>query len=155
MSWIIRNAKADDEQLILGLINQESKQSNIVPRDRIDWQNFVVGMIKDEIVSCVGYKVWDSILPEIISTIVIPKYRGKIKIAKPMVWKLLSNLKKRGFHSVFCLTTRQDFFEKFGMQIVPVKVFPQKILADCQFCPRNLGGPHNPKCDDIALFREL
>jgi argininosuccinate lyase/amino-acid N-acetyltransferase len=155
MSWKLRMAKKSDVEAILVLINEESTRSNVVPRNFIDWQNFVVAEIKGELVACVGYKTWDQILPEIISTIVRPEYRGKTDIGYSMVYKLLAQLQRRGFRSVFCLTDRGDFFSRIGFAEADVGLFPAKIMSDCSRCPKNYGSPLNPLCHERAMFTRL
>ena len=155
MTWKISMARMEDEASILELIHQETLSSNVIPREKIDWENFVVCKIGDHIVGCVGYKIWDKILPEVISTIVVEEYRGKTKIGKALVEKVLKTLKRRGFRSAFCLTENVRFFSKFDFIVVDVGLFPAKIIADCAKCPKNYGSPHNPLCPDQAMYLKL
>ncbi len=54
-----------------------------------------------------------------------------------------------GIPTVFCLTYRPDFFERFGFRQVDVMELPRKVWGECQRCPKF------PNCDEVALVLNL
>lgn len=155
MSWRIRRAQAVDERGILEFINREAQESNVLRREVIDWQNFVVCKIGNKIVGCVGYKTWDPMLPEVISIIVEEGFRGRTGISRALIWKLLSLLEERNFELVFCLTDKERFFARFGFVKTDIRFFPDKIIKDCSVCRKLLGSPYHSECSEVAMLRKL
>jgi len=156
MCWLIRPALESDVSEMLEIINDEARRGNVLPRFNIDYQNHVLVYddITGKIVGCVGYKVWDQILPELISLVIVPGYRNK-NISIPLVHALLDAVRRREFQTIFLLTEEPRFFSKFGFWSVSITTFPSKVFADCANCPKNTGKGIIPSCPDTAMLLKL
>jgi amino-acid N-acetyltransferase len=155
MCWSIRAAGKADVVAIKELILKESESSAaVLPRSSIDYHNYIIVEEGGKLIGCVGYKVWDKILPELISAIVDPSFRN-LHIGESMVAALVNLVRHRGYRNLMLLTPKPEFFRKCGFEQVDVGLFPAKILADCAKCPKNLGSPLNPLCPDVAMVIKL
>ncbi|MGB2852960.1 MAG: GNAT family N-acetyltransferase, partial [Dehalococcoidia bacterium] len=61
----------------------------------------------------------------------------------------INDARNLGIETIFCLTYRPGFFERFGFHQVDKKELPHKIWAECLRCPKF------PDCDEIALIYPL
>ncbi|MFA6973818.1 MAG: GNAT family N-acetyltransferase [Parcubacteria group bacterium] len=151
-------AKRKDCVRISRFINSKSMENVLLKRSTKQiiemWKNFSLAMDGEKIVGVVGFKVWPDNQPEIISLAVNDVYRG-MGIGTRLIEYILEKIKKRGFKLVFALTTAAGLFEKAGFKKIPIKKFPLKTWGDCKYCPKNLGSPDNPLCDEVALMKEI
>ncbi|MFA6383224.1 MAG: GNAT family N-acetyltransferase [Parcubacteria group bacterium] len=154
----IVSAKRKDCTHISRFINDKSMGGILLkrsPKQILEmWKNFSLAMDGEKIIGIVGFKVRLDDQPEIISLAVSDVYRG-MGIGTKLVEHSLGKIKERGFKIVFALTTATRLFEKLGFKKVSIKKFPLKAWEDCRYCPRNLGGPDNPLCDEVALSKRL
>jgi amino-acid N-acetyltransferase len=54
-----------------------------------------------------------------------------------------------GIPTVFCLTYKPAFFEKFGFYQLDKMELPRKVWTECYHCPKF------PNCDEVALLCRL
>lgn len=154
----IVSAKRKDCMHISRFINDKSMGGILLERSPEQilemWKNFSLAMDRKKIIGIAGFKVWPDDQPEIISLAVSDVYRG-MGIGTKLVEHSLERIKERGFKVAFALTTATRLFERLGFKKVSIKKFPLKAWDDCRYCPRNLGGPDNPLCDEVALSKKI
>jgi amino-acid N-acetyltransferase len=62
---------------------------------------------------------------------------------------LIEEAERREIPTLFALTRAVGFFERCGFTVVEKDMFPEKVWADCQFCPVR----HH--CDETAVVLDL
>ena len=67
-------------------------------------------------------------------------------IGAQLVEACLQEAKELGLPTVFCLTYKPAFFEKFGFSQVEKTELPHKVWGECYLCPKF------PNCDEVALI---
>jgi amino-acid N-acetyltransferase len=154
MSLSIRTPLASEIPQVLQLINHESESGTVLAKSKVNPANYLVAIIDDKIVGCVGLKLWQPKLPEIVSLVVSPEFR-KISLGLRLVEAIILNLKLQGHYRVFCLTGVPKFFSQLGFVEVDLDFFPDKIYGDCRHCKRNAGHPTNPLCNEVAMYLKL
>ena len=70
-------------------------------------------------------------------------------IGAQLVEACLKETKELGIPTVFCLTYRPTFFEKFGLAQVDKMELPRKVWTECYRCPKF------PDCNEVALICNL
>ncbi|MBI3953402.1 MAG: N-acetyltransferase [Chloroflexi bacterium] len=66
-----------------------------------------------------------------------------------LVEAVLRDARELGLASVFCLTYRPSFFERFGFQRAAMMELPRKVWTECVRCSKF------PDCGEIALVKPL
>ena len=102
----------------------------------------------ERVVACVALHVSWSDLAEIKSLAVVEDSQEE-GIGAQLVEACLKETKELGICTVFCLTYRPSFFEKFGFSQVDKMELPHKVWAECYRCPKF------PDCDEVALIYHL
>ena len=72
--------------------------------------------------------------------------KQKQGIGTKLVEACLNEAREFGIPSVFCLTYKPAFFEKFGFSQVDKMTLPRKVWNECFHCPKF------PDCDEVALI---
>ena len=151
---IIKPAKIKNIKEIVDIIKNESLNSTVIKKSykRIlgNYKNFLVALDGEKVVGTIGFKSWSGVHIEIVSLVVDRDYRGE-GLGVNLIKEIIAVIKKRGHKKAFVLTEVIELFKKFGFTDVDIKIFPQKILNDCKYCPRNAGGPDDPLCNEKAL----
>jgi amino-acid N-acetyltransferase len=70
-------------------------------------------------------------------------------IGSQMVEACLEEAKTLGLPTIFCLTYKPAFFEKFSLSQVDKMELPRKVWTECYHCPKF------PDCDEVALILKL
>lgn len=107
-------------------------------------------IIKDgeRVIACAALHVNWSDLAEIRSVAVAEDSQGQ-GVGDRLIRACLKDAKKLGIPTVFCLTYKPGFFEKFGFTQVDKMELPQKIWNECYRCSKF------PNCDEVALVCRL
>ena len=99
----------------------------------------------ESIVACAALHVMWEDLAEIKSLAVAEESQKK-GIGEQLVDACLEEAKRLGMPTVFCLTYKSAFFERFGFKQVDKMELPHKVWTECYRCPKF------PNCDEIALI---
>ena len=91
---------------------------------------------------------WED-LGEIRSVAVLPGFQ-KNGIGSLLVKKCIEEAKSIGLKKVFALTTRANFFKRFGFQEVRKEDLPPHIWSECKDCVK-----YPDKCDEIPMVLNL
>ncbi|MGC8764497.1 MAG: N-acetyltransferase [Brevinematia bacterium] len=148
----IRSAKLTDAIYIEELINSYARKGLMLSRKKENIiegiRNYLVVVIKDEVVGCCAVSFFTETLAEIRSLAVREDYRGK-GIGKELVLNAEKLLSEEGIKRVFVLTYQVEFFRKLGYSIVDKSSFPQKIWRDCLNCSKIM------QCDEVAMQKTI
>lgn len=102
----------------------------------------------ERVIACAALHVSWLDLAEIKSLAVAEDSR-KQGIGAQMVEVCLKEAKELGIATVFCLTYKPAFFERFGFSQVDKMELPRKVWTECYRCPKF------PNCDEVALVYQL
>ena len=146
---IVRQATLADVDSLMDMIEYWAKQGQNLPRKRNDIirgiQTFAVCVKDDKVVGCACLYVYDSGLAEIRSLGVSPVIQRQGQ-GRAIVNYLLKRASKMFIQRVFVLTRSPEFFSKVGFQKTVIEALPEKILKDCENCPKR------EKCDEVAYI---
>jgi len=102
----------------------------------------------ERVIACVALHISWSDLAEIKSLAVTEDSQRK-GIGDQLIEACLREAKELGISTVFCLTYKPAFFEKFGFSQVDKAELPHKVWGECYRCPQF------PDCDEVALIYHL
>ena len=144
----VRRAVADDVPAIVKLVNSHALSGDVLPRstnavyETID--DWFVAIAGDEVLGCVSLLGYASGLVEVRSLVVGSRYR-ELGIGSRLLRALLAEARQRRITTLFALTRKVAFFERFGFLISERKLFPEKVWHDCLQCPLL------DACDETAM----
>lgn len=148
-NFTVRQATLADVNSLMDMIEYWAKQGQNLPRKRNDIirgiQTFAVCVKDDKVVGCACLYVYDSGLAEIRSLGVSPVIQRQGQ-GRAIVNYLLKRASKMFIQRVFVLTRSPEFFSKVGFQKTVIEALPEKILKDCENCPKR------EKCDEVAYI---
>ena len=102
----------------------------------------------ERVIACAALHVSWSDLAEIKSLAVAEDSQNQ-GIGAWLVEACLGEARELGVPTVFCLTYRPEFFEKFGFYQQDKMELPRKVWNECYCCPKF------PNCDEVALVHHL
>lgn len=102
----------------------------------------------ERVIACVALHVSWSDLAEIKSLVVAEDYQQQ-GVGARMMEACIREAKGLGIPTIFCLTYKPAFFEKFGFSQVDKAELPRKVWGECYRCPKF------PDCDEVALIYHL
>ena len=148
-NFIVRQATLADVDSLMDMIEYWARQGQNLPRKRNDIirgiQTFAVCVKDEKVVGCACLYVYDSGLAEIRSLGVSPVIQRQGQ-GRAIVNYLLKRASKMFIQRVFVLTRSPEFFSKVGFQKTVIEALPEKILKDCENCPKR------EKCDEVAYI---
>ncbi len=160
INYTITGIKQEDCFRISDIINSARKKHSLLERSPEEilsiYKNYFIAVSAEgKILGTVGFKIWGGDQPEIISFIVLEKYRN-IGIGTALIEECIRKIRERNYKKIFALTATPSIFKKLEFEEVDISDFPQKINGNCKNCPRNASGPNDrPKCDEIALSLKI
>jgi len=134
------------------LINYFADKDEMLARPLSDiYENirdyFVVRQGK-QVTGCAALHVMWSDLAEVKSVAVVEDSQRQ-GIGSRLVEACLGEARLLGLPTVFCLTYKPDFFQKFGFSEVDKMELPRKVWTECYHCSKF------PDCDEVALICNL
>ncbi|MPZ22569.1 MAG: N-acetyltransferase [Dehalococcoidia bacterium] len=151
----VERATAVDIDAITALINSmafSKDGGDLLPRSRDSVANAIPDFYAvhegSELVGCVAIQNMGSKLAEVRSLAVVPGMQGR-GVGRLLVDACIEEAHERGLNTLFALTRKPVFFERFGFHEVEVVNFPKKVWQDCYVCPRFI------ECDEVALVLEI
>ncbi|GAM77216.1 argininosuccinate lyase [Vibrio ishigakensis] len=119
-----------------------------MPRNRSelirDIGSFAVAEHQGEVTGCASLYVYDSGLAEIRSLGVEAGWQGQGQ-GSAIVQHLVDKARQMAIQKVFVLTRTPEFFMKQNFIPTSKMLLPEKVLKDCEQCPRQHA------CDEVAL----
>lgn len=151
--FFVRQATLEDVDPLMKMIEFWAQHGQNLPRKRNDIvrsiQTFAVCVSQTgEVVGCACLYVYDSGLAEIRSLGVSPTIQRQGQ-GRAIVDFLLKRAARMFIKKVFVLTRSPEFFAKVGFAKTVKEALPEKILKDCENCPKRAS------CDEIAFIREI
>ncbi|MCD6585308.1 MAG: N-acetyltransferase [Desulfobacteraceae bacterium] len=152
---MIRNATIEDIKNIHAMLKYYGDKGKLLARplsklyDHVrDFSVFTEVQNTKKIIGCCALQFCWEDLAEIRSLAVREDVTGK-SIGKQLVEKTFEEAKQYKIKSLFTLTYKPAFFEKFGFIQIDKADLPIKIWADCINCVKF------PDCDEIAMIKAL
>lgn len=150
--FFVRQATLEDVDPLMKMIDFWAQAGQNLPRKRNDIvrniQSFAVCVKDGEVVGCACLYVYDSGLAEIRSLGVSPVIQRQGQ-GRAIVEFLLKRAGRMFIKKVFVLTRSPEFFSRVGFAKTVKEALPEKILKDCENCPKRAS------CDEIAFIREI
>lgn len=144
----VRRAKMTDVDDIQEIVSYWTDKGETLPRSRDnivhDIQNFVVAEQDNQVVGCACLYIYQTGLAEIRSVGVLPELQGSGQ-GRAMVQYLLEQARHIALKRVIVLTRVPDFFGKLGFLETKMTRLPEKVLKDCDICPKKHA------CDEVAM----
>lgn len=144
----VRAAKMSDVDSITEIVNYWSDKGETLPRSRYnithDIQNFVVAEVDKTIIGCASLYIYETGLAEIRSVGVAEGAQGDGQ-GKAMIQYLLEEARHLELQKIIVLTRVPLFFEKLGFVETEKDTLPEKVMKDCDICPKKHA------CDEIAM----
>ena len=148
----VEKARISDADKMHKLINHFADKGEMLPRSLSEiYENirdYFVIRYETQVIGCAGLHVMWSDLAEIKSMAVSEKSQRQ-GIGSQLVEACIKEAKVLGIPTIFCLTYKPAFFEKFGFSQLDKMELPQKVWTECYRCPKF------PNCDEVALTRPL
>lgn len=144
----VRPARLTDIEALESMVTYWANMGENLPRSRSelirDIGSFAVAEHQGEVTGCASLYVYDSGLAEIRSLGVEAGWQGQGQ-GKAIVSYLASKARQMAIRKVFVLTRTPEFFMKQHFMPTSKALLPEKVLKDCDQCPRKHA------CDEVAL----
>jgi len=148
----VEKARISDADQMHKLINYFADKGEMLARSLSEiYENirdyFVVKQ-GERVIACAALHVmWSDIVE--IKSVAVAEDSQEQGIGNQLIEACLKEAKELGIPTVFCLTYKPAFFERFGFSQVDKMELPQKVWTECYRCPKF------PNCDEIALTYQL
>ncbi|PSJ41129.1 argininosuccinate lyase [Zobellella taiwanensis] len=144
----VRSARLTDLDAIERMVNYWANIGENLPRSRKELVQsigeFAVTETQGQISGCASLYVYDTGLAEIRSLGVEPGFQGQGQ-GRALVEKILKKAEDMAIDRVIVLTRVPEFFMKLGFSATSKTLLPEKVMKDCDLCPRQHA------CDEVAL----
>ena len=145
-------ARIDDITQIHKLVNYFAGKGEMLPRALSELyeniRDFCVVRRGDEVVGCAALHVFWSDLAEIRGVAVTEEMQEK-GVGQLVIEACIQEARELGIETLFCLTYRPEYFERFGFRQMDKKELPQKVWGECLKCPKF------PDCDEVGMTYPL
>ncbi len=145
-------ARINDIPQIHRLVNYFAERGEMLPRALSELyenvRDFFVVRDGERLVACAALHIFWSDLAEVRAVSVVEEMQAQGAGAL-LVQACLEEAKALGIETIFCLTYKPDFFERFGFRRVDKMELPRKVWGECLRCPKF------PDCDEVALIYNL
>lgn len=152
---MIRNATIEDIKSIHAMLKYYGDKGELLARplsklyDHVrDFSVFTEVQNTKKIIGCCALQFCWEDLAEIRSLAVREDVAGK-SIGKQLLENAFEEAKQYKIKSLFTLTYKPSFFEKFGFIQIDKADLPLKIWSDCIHCVKF------PDCDETAMIKNL
>ena len=148
----VRDANLGDIGAILDLVQHWAGAGENLPRAKDDIvhsiNEFAVTEVDGKVMGCASLYIYTTGLAEIRSLGVNPKteVRGQ---GRMLVAYILKKARLLQLNRVIVLTRVPDFFEQRGFSHCSKDTLPEKVMKDCEICPRLAN------CDELAMEYHL
>ncbi len=148
----VEKATISDVGQMHRLINYFADKDEMLPRPLSEiYENirdyFVVGH-GDRMVGCAALHVMWSDLAE-VKSVAVTEEGQRQGVGSLLVESCLREAAEIGLPTVFCLTYKPAFFERFGFSRIDKMELPRKVWTECYHCPKF------PDCGEVALIYSL
>jgi len=148
----VEKARISDAPQMHRLINHFADKGEMLARPLSEiYENirdYFVIKEGERVLACAALHVNWSDLAEIKSVAVVEDNQRQ-GTGNQLIAACLEDAKELGIATVFCLTYKPAFFERYGFSQVDKMELPHKVWAECYRCPKF------PDCDEVALIHLL
>ncbi len=145
----VEKAKIKDVTEMHRLVNSFAEKGEMLARPMSEMyeniRDFFVIRDGERVVACSALHISWSDLAEIKSVAVAGDCQLQ-GIGGQLIEACLKEARELGISTIFCLTYKPAFFEKFGFIQVDKMELPHKVWSECFRCPKF------PNCDEVALI---
>jgi amino-acid N-acetyltransferase len=149
---LAEKARIKDVTQMHQLINYFADKDQMLPRPLSELyeniRDYFVVRQGEQVIACAALHVSWSDLAE-IKSVAVAEDNQKQEIGTQLVEACLKEARALGMPTVFCLTYKPAFFERFGFYQVDKMELPRKVWTECYHCPKF------PNCNEVALLRHL
>jgi len=148
----VEKARISDAAQMHKLINYFADKGEMLARSLSEiYENirdYLVVRQGKRVIACAALHVMWSDLAE-IKSVAVAENSQEQRIGSQLVEACLKEARALGIPTVFCLTYKPAFFERFGFSQLDKMELPQKVWTECYRCPKF------PNCDEVALTYQL
>ena len=148
----VKKATINDALQMHRLINDFAAKGEMLARPLSEIYEHIRDyfIVKDgeRVIACAALHVNWSDLAE-IKSVAVAEESQRQGIGDQLIKACLDDAKHLGISTVFCLTYKPAFFERFGFAQIDKMELPHKVWNECYNCPKF------PNCDEIALIHHL
>jgi len=148
----VEKAKIADVTQMHKLINFFAERGEMLARPLSEiYENirdYFVVRDGEQVVGCAALHVSWADLAE-IKSVAVTEDRQRQGVGDKLIRACLREAKALGISTVFCLTYKPAFFERFGFSQIDKMQLPHKVWSECYRCSKF------PNCDEIALICHL
>lgn len=149
---MVEKAKISDVPQMHKLINHFADKGEMLHRSLSELyenlRDFFVVRKGDEVIGCCALHLYWSDLAE-IRALAVKEENQEQGFGTLLVQACIEEARDLGISTIFCLTYKPHFFERFGFKRVNMMKLPRKVWGECQRCPKF------PNCDEIAMVLKL
>lgn len=147
---MIRKARIDDVDAIVGLLRDYAEQGLLLPRSKQSvcetLLGFSVAVEDGAVVGTAALHILGDDIAEIRSLAVAPGAQGRGH-GRLLVEALMAQAERIGVPRVLALTYQEAFFARLQFFVVEKGTLHQKIWKDCIHCKKF------PFCDEVSMIR--
>jgi len=144
----VRGARLTDLDAIDRIVKFWSDAGENLPRSRNELVKavgeFSVSEHLGEVIGCASLYVYDTGFAEVRSLGIENGHHGEGQ-GRALVEHVLKRAEKLAINRLFVLTRVPEFFMKLGFSPTSKAMLPEKVMKDCDACPRQHA------CDEVAL----
>ena len=148
----VEKARIGDVQEMHRLINYFADKDEMLPRPLSEiyenLRDYFVVREGDRVIACAALHVMWSDLAE-VKSVAVGEAGQRAGIGTRLIDACLAEAREIGLPTVFCLTYKPAFFEKFGFVEVDKMELPRKVWTECYHCAKF------PDCDEVAMIHQL
>jgi len=148
----VEKARIRDVVQMHQLINYFADKGEMLPRPLSELyeniRDYFVVRQGERVIACASLHVSWSDLAE-IKSLAVAEDNQEQGVGAQLVEACLKEARGLGIPTVFCLTYKPAFFEKFGFYQLDKMELPRKVWTECYHCPKF------PNCDEVALLCNL
>ena len=145
----VEKAKISDAAVMHKLINYFAGKGEMLARPLSEiYENirdYFVVREGERVIACAALHVSWADLAE-IKSVAVAEDNQRTGIGDRLIEACLGEARELGIATIFCLTYKPAFFERFGFSQVDKMELPRKVWTECYHCPKF------PDCDEIALI---
>jgi len=145
----VEKAKVSDVIQMHQLINHFADKDEMLARPLSELyeniRDYFVVRQGEQVIACAALHVNWADLAE-IKSLAVAEDKQEQRIGVQLVKTCLKEAEELGIPTIFCLTYKPAFFEKFGFSKLDKMELPRKVWIECYRCPKF------PNCDEVALI---
>lgn len=148
----VEKANIGDVTAMHRMINYFADRDEMLPRPLSEMyeniRDYFVIREAGHLVGCAALHVMWSDLAE-VKSVAVAEGSQRHGIGRLLVNACLQEAREIGLPTIFCLTYKPAFFQRFGFTEVDKMQLPRKVWTECYHCPKF------PDCGEVAMVCTL